>query len=119
MFSVVPTGLFHGAFRPRTASWAKFSRPCWTQASLASRVISVLFLKSLEMGQLFFASWAALSNAALSAPGTLAVVANRILVMVGPASIFSNVTVALVSIDSGGKLAVVSWALSAIVKQPA
>ena len=29
-FSVVPTGLFHGAFKPRTASWAKFSRPCGT-----------------------------------------------------------------------------------------
>src|ERR1700733_2278741 len=89
------------------------------QTSLASRVISVLFLKSREMGQLFFASCAALSKAALSAPGTLAVVAKRILVMVGPASVFSNVTAALVSIDSGGRLAVVSWALSAMVKQPA
>jgi hypothetical protein len=46
-------------------------------------VISVLFLKRREMGQLTFASWAALSKAALSAPGTLAVVASRILVMVG------------------------------------
>jgi hypothetical protein len=30
-FSVVPTGLFKSASQPRTASWAKFSRPCGTQ----------------------------------------------------------------------------------------
>ena len=30
-FSVVPAGLFNGACKPRTASWAKFSRPYGTQ----------------------------------------------------------------------------------------
>jgi hypothetical protein len=30
-FSVVPTGLFNGACKPGTASWAKFSRPYGTR----------------------------------------------------------------------------------------
>jgi hypothetical protein len=30
-FSVVPTGLFHGACQTRTASWSKFSRPYRTR----------------------------------------------------------------------------------------
>jgi hypothetical protein len=30
-FPVVPTGLFHDACQPRTASWAKFSRPYGTR----------------------------------------------------------------------------------------
>jgi hypothetical protein len=29
--SAVPAGLFNGAYQPRTASWAKFSRPYGTE----------------------------------------------------------------------------------------
>src|ERR1700679_1494240 len=82
-------------------------------------MISVLFLKRREIGQLVFAPCAALSNAALSAPGTLAVVVNRILVIVGPASVLSKVTVALVSSDSGGRLEVGGEGLSPMGNKPA
>ena len=36
-FSVVPAGLFDGACQPRTASWAKFSRPRSTSSGQALR----------------------------------------------------------------------------------
>jgi hypothetical protein len=32
-FSVVPAGLLNGGYEPRTASWAKFSRPYGTSAA--------------------------------------------------------------------------------------
>src|ERR1700677_2551329 len=79
--------------------------------------MSVLLANSFEIGQPALASAAALSNASLVAPGTLAVVVSAILVMANPPSVLASVTAAWVSILSGVKPAPPSCAPSAIEKQ--
>src|SRR5271168_2948995 len=91
----------------------------WFYTNCASSVILVLPSKSFEIGQPALAFAAAVSKAALSAPGTLALVVRWIAVMPKPPSTFSSLTAAVVSRDSGTRLAPLRWALSAMEKQPA
>jgi len=87
------------------------------ETSWASSVILVFSRR--EIGQPVFALLAAVSNAALSAPGIFATSLSWTSVTVKPASSFSNVTVAVVSIDCAVRPALPSWPDSAIEKQPA
>src|SRR6185369_13086636 len=70
-----------------------------------------------EMGHVFFAFSAAAWNAALSAFGMSAVTSSLIAVTVMPASVFSIVAVAVVSMRSALRLASPSTAESAMEKQ--
>jgi hypothetical protein len=79
----------------------------------------VLPLNSREMGQPFFAFCAAVSKLCAVAPGTFARVVRWMAVMPKPSSVFSNFTSAVVSSDSGVRLALPSCAVRAMVKQPA
>src|SRR6266550_3485609 len=91
-----------------------------TARSPDNRAVSVISaFSNREMGQPAFASCAAFSNAALSAPGIFAVTSRWTFVIVKPASSFSSVTAAVVSRLSGVMPAFPSCAESAIVKQPA
>jgi len=71
------------------------------------------------MGQPSLAFLANSSKVLFSMPGMVAWVLRWILVMVGPSSVVSMVTVAVVSMVLGGCSAEVSWELRAMVKQPA
>ena len=71
------------------------------------------------MGQPSLAFLASSSKVDFSMPGMVAWVLRWILVMVGPSSVVSMVTVAVVSMVLGGCSAEVSCELRAMVKQPA
>src|SRR5215213_4667991 len=86
-------------------------------SSFASSVISAFSRR--EIGQPAFALLAAVSKAAWSAPGILAVRSRWDAETVHPASSFSIVTVAVTSILSGVNPLLQSWPDKAIAKQPA
>src|ERR1022692_4249317 len=79
----------------------------------------MLALRTRETGHPFLAFWAASSNFAWSAPGTLTFTSRCTLVMVKPASVLSRVKVALVSMLCAVMPAFPSCADSAMEKQPA
>src|SRR5579872_1204490 len=72
-----------------------------------------------ETGQPFSAASAYFWNVAASAPGTRPITSRCTAVMVQPASCFSIVNVAAVSMLEGGRFAPLSWADRAIEKQAA
>jgi UMF1 family MFS transporter len=105
-------GARHGARAPRGARGGLKD-----YSSTASMVIFALSRR--EIGHPALALFAAFSNAALSAPGTLAFTDRWLAVTVMPASVFSSVTVAVVAILSALRFAWPSWPESAIEKQAA
>src|SRR5262249_50594084 len=93
------------------------------QARLPARrrasMVMLAAARRREIGQVFFAFSAAAWKAALSALGMSAVTSRLILVTVKPASVFSNVAVAVVSMRSALRLDSPSTAESAMEKQAA
>src|SRR6185369_9878888 len=88
------------------------------QASSVAFIV-IVALRTRDTGQPALALFAAVSNAALSAPGILALTSRCTAVIVKPASVFSRFTVAVVAMLSAVMPALPNCAESAIEKQPA
>src|SRR2546427_6296284 len=94
--------------------------PCFVFPAQSNFASIVMFaLSKREMGQPALAALAISMALALSAPGIFALTFRCECVTVHPASVLSNVTVAVVWMDSGVRPALPNSAANAIEKQPA